>query len=108
MRELIPSQNSEWLPDALYSDRMIERSPSDFAGDKELLIRIDERVLLIIKEVQEMKLGFVRKEEYAELKREVNEKVSKDEFEPVRKFVFGSIALALSSLAAAVFALVLK
>lgn len=87
---------------------MNERGPSDFAGDKELLIRIDERVSIIIREMQEMKMGFVRKEEYAELKREVNEKVSKDEFEPVKKFVWGAVSLAVTSLGAAVFSLVLK
>ncbi len=89
---------------------MASPNPSEqgMTGDKELLIRIDERVSIIIKEVQEMKLGFVRKEDYTELKREVGEKVSKEEFEPVKKFIYGAIALALSSFGAAVFSIVFK
>ena len=59
---------------------------------EELLIRVDERTKLIIEEMKTLKFSYVRKEE----------------FEPVKRLVYGLVGLILISVGGAVIALVLR
>lgn len=59
---------------------------------EELLIRVDERTKLIIEEMKTLKNSYVRKEE----------------FEPVKRLVYGLVGLILISVVGSIIALVLR
>lgn len=80
----------------------------DSKSSNELLIRIDERLLNLINDVKLLRESFVTKSEFGSLEKAVDGKVSKDEFAPISKFVYGSVALGATSLGTAIFSFFTK
>lgn len=84
---------------------MTDRQPPAF--DPVALGRIEERTSQLLGQMAEMKVMLQKTATVDQLRELKAETVSRAEFEPIRKFVFGAIALFLTGIGAAIVALVI-
>jgi hypothetical protein len=62
----------------------------------------------VSEDLKGLQSSFVMKEEFAVLKDQMRVAVRANEFEPIKKFVYGAVVLALCSLGAALISLVIR
>lgn len=90
--------------------------PPPSSGDTfvilERLARMDERLIRALADIQDISRGMVRREDLNALDSRLREveasMVTRDEFEPVKKAVYGAIALILTTVVGALIALVVR
>jgi hypothetical protein len=86
----------------------VSTSKKAVKADRDLLIRIDERVDRLIEDIRELKTSFVTQEEHNDLKKEVATKVSQVDYDPVKRIVYGAVALALVSMGGSIYSLLIR
>lgn len=103
-----PSLDDSPISDLQLLSGRIDVLEKDSKSSNELLIRIDERLLNLISDVKMLRESFVTKAELATLEKQVEGKVSKEEFGPLKNVVYGAIALGATSLGNSVFSYFVK